>query len=62
MKHINKSISQENPSELVEKYTSGQFTYMDLIEDKKYLSAFFKQLAKFDYPVEFKENKYRITY
>jgi hypothetical protein len=61
LKHLNISISQENPAILVNDYTSGQSTYMDLIEDKSSLSAFFRQPVKFDYRVDFKEEKYRVT-
>jgi hypothetical protein len=59
--YLNKSISQENPAILLDQYTTGQSTYMDLIEDKKYLSSFFKQPAKFDYQVDFKDDRYRVT-
>jgi len=58
---INKNISQKNSAILEDKNTYGQSTYMDLIKDKKSLSAFFKQQARFGYSVEFKENKYRVT-
>ena len=61
LKHVNTLISQENPAQLTVDYISGQSTYMNLIEDKSSLSAAFKKPAKFDFNIDFKEGKYRVT-
>jgi len=61
IKHLNTTLSQEVPCKLVADYTSGQTTYMDILEDKSSLSAFYKKAVKFSYVVDFQEGKYRVT-
>ena len=61
IKHINTTLSQQIPAQLNTDYISGQTTYMDLIDDKSSLSAFYRMPIKFDYLVEFKDHQYRVT-